>query len=1087
MPLRPAHRPRARLRTGALPLAAATVLVAGLTGALTAAGGASAAAAPAGRPGARPGVSAAHAASAGSTAVRLTWHNPNATGRVATVVRYAAGSHAPTSPTAGLAAGRPNPTRSALTVDRLHPATRYSFALFAAYGHGRYGARAVVHATTGPDSVRRVQPFGRGGTVTITWLTPRPETYAATVVRYTTGGRAPTNPHEGTAVALDGAHATSVRITGLPTAAAYAAAIWTRDRAGRYSSIATARFTTPAAAGTATGALSGTVTDDAAHPLAGVDVLVVDGDSGATWSTTTDGSGHYAITVPAGGVTVLLDGSNATGGDGDTAGYQADLQRVVVPAGAAKTVNGALDPGGEIDGQVTDRHGDPLAGVGISPRPPEAYVNEENAFFFFSFSDDGVPTTGVDGRFHLRGMPPVAEQICYDTTVAPVTGGDTDAAGYRSRCEHRTVAAGPGAPRTLDPAALLGAASGSVTGVVTDAAGHPVPGVIVDVSPHDPRIEAAGGATTTDGAGRYRISGLPRGRYDVCADPSAVQLPAGSVGNALTCRFAAATVTRAHVTVTNVTLRAAGALGGRVRVTGGAAIPAVVIVQSQGGPTAGLTVTDRHGQYVVPNLAPGRYRVCFEGLDDTGGGAQPGCYRDGDLVQVRRGVTRLGVDAQLPRGGAVSGRVTGVPDGATVFVATGLPNAEEPAGEALADDAGNYQISGLPAGRYAVCAVALLGSGENGACYRGLVTVRIGHVTSGINIAVHAGGTVTATVTNEDGRPVSGVDVAVVASCPDGACGTLPLFATKGSTAPIGSDMTDGDGRVTLSVPPASHYAVCAFAYYGAATSGDPATGYLDACTSYGTFGVTVRKGHDTAIAFTLHPAGAVAGRVTDTAGHPLAGVRLRVSGSSSTDYLDPTIADELGDFGIVLPGPANDVTTDADGTYVVPGVAAGKRTVCFDAGDAVDVTVSSTAAAHPNGILGQCFGGPPGSRHGGTAVTVTASATVTGIDQQLADAAVITGRIVDRSTGWPVRDSVAVVFSGGRQIKASGADAVGHYRIAGLPPGTVQVCFAAYRYRSQCYDGVAWNGRTVPAKATPVKTTAGGTVTLKYARLRRE
>ena len=1069
-------RPSFAARAGSAVLTAAATV----TGLLIA-GGASATPATGAPAAARPGVSAVAAITAGSNAIRLTWHNPGRSGRVATIVRYAAGTRAPATPTDGLAGGRPNATRTALTVDRLRPATHYAFALFTSYGHGRYGARAVARATTAPDAVRLVQPFAHGSTVTVTWRAPRAATYAATVVRLASGGRAPEDPHAGTGVALTGPHATSARLTGLAPATTYAVAIWTRDRLGRYSSVAKTRFTTPAAAGTATGQLTGTVTDDAAHPLTGVEVLVVDGDTAASWTTTTDGSGHYAITVPAGSVTVVFAGDTATGGDGDTAGYQPDVQDAEVPSGGTQTVNGALVPGGEIDGQVTDHLGNPLAGVGVSPRYPDSYAMQNGGFFIVSFSEDGLPTTDADGRYQLRGAPPVAQQVCYEPSSAPVTGGTSDAAGYQARCEHRTVAAGPGDVRTLAPTALLPAATGTLTGVVSDSSGHPLAGVIVDVEARD-LDSFDGGADITDAAGRYRVGGLSRGSYDVCADPTSAPLAPGSVGNAPTCRFAAATITRAHTTDTDVTLRAAGALGGRVRAARGTPLPALVVVQSQGGPTAGFGSTDRHGQYTVPDLAPGRYRVCFLPFDVEAGGSQPGCYRDGDLVQVRRGLTRLGVDASLAPGGGVSGHVSGIPDGSEVAVGAFLPGEEEPVGQGGVGPSGDYAIGGLPAGRYEICAFAFSDTGESGGCHRGNVSVHVGHVTGGVGIALPAGGTLTTTVTNEAGRPVSGVDVAVLAPCPDGSCGTVPLFDAAHPANVVASGMTDADGRLRLGVPPSGHYAVCALTYYGAATAGDPATSYLDTCTAHGTFGITVRAGHDTAEAFTLHPAGAVSGRVTDAAGHSLADVRVIVGQSSSSDYYDPEqFIDDP--FEVAPPGPASEVLTEADGTYVVPGVQPGQRTVCFDTAAAVDLT----GTAHPHGLLSQCVGGAPGSDQGGTPVTVPVAATVSGVDQQVVEAAVITGRIVDRRTGRPIPHAVALLLSGTREIGAAATNSAGRYRLAGVPPGSVRVCFAAFGYQFQCYDNVPWTTKEPPAKSTPVLTTSGGTVTLKDARLRRE
>jgi hypothetical protein len=71
--------------------------------------------------------------------------------------------------------------------------------------------------------------------------------------------------------------------------------------------------------------------------------------------------------------------------------------------------------------------------------------------------------------------------------------------------------------------------------------------------------------------------------------------------------------------------------------------------------------------------------------------------------------------------------------------------------------------------------------------------------------------------------------------------------------------------------------------------------------------------------------------------------------------------------------------------------------------------------------------------------------------------------------------------------VAAADTDAKGRYRLTGVPPGTVTVCFVAFGYRSQCYDDVPWPGKDLPKNATPVHTTAGATLTLKDVRLRRE
>ena len=121
-----------------------------------------------------------------------------------------------------------------------------------------------------------------------------------TVVRYTRGGATPGRPTSGSAVPLSDPHARAARLTGLAAGATYAVAIWTRDRAGHYSSAAATRFTTPRTDPVPTGTVQGTVTDAAAHPLAGVAVWAASGAFGdETRAATTGAGGHYSFAAPS--------------------------------------------------------------------------------------------------------------------------------------------------------------------------------------------------------------------------------------------------------------------------------------------------------------------------------------------------------------------------------------------------------------------------------------------------------------------------------------------------------------------------------------------------------------------------------------------------------------------------------------------------------------------------------------------------------------------------------------------------------------------------------------------------------------------
>jgi hypothetical protein len=233
-----------------------------------------------------------------------------------------------------------------------------------------------------------------------------------------------------------------------------------------------------------------------------------------------------------------------------------------------------------------------------------------------------------------------------------------------------------------------------------------------------------------------------------------------------------------------------------------------------------------------------------------------------------------------------------------------------------------------------------------------------------------------------------------------------------------------------------------------------------------------VIAGTDSAVSIALPTAGAVSGRITDADGHPLADVRVLVSDSTSTDYVDPDSYDDSYSDD----GPQAEVTTDAHGSYTIRGVRPGNRTVCVE----TDAAVDTAGPTSPTGYLPQCRGAAPGSTTGGTPVTVTAGDTTTDVDLQLTKSAGITGTVTNSVTHRAVADAAVIVFDAkGRTAAVEPTDRAGHYLIDLLPAGTYKVCFDADLYAPQCYNDVPWPATDVkdaapPQAATPVITTAG-------------
>ncbi len=294
-------------------------------------------------------------------------------------------------------------------------------------------------------------------------------------------------------------------------------------------------------------------------------------------------------------------------------------------------------------------------------------------------------------------------------------------------------------------------------------------------------------------------------------------------------------------------------------------------------------------------------------------------------------------------------------------------------------------------------------------------------------------------LTDQQGRAISSARVEV-------------REASSGNFVAGSATSTTGQFSVTGLVP--GPYLLCFFP--DSETTGHSATGYLPGCYrqqpyGYGTSGtpVTVLAGKMTSgLVDYLPVAGALSGRVTDSAGQPIPNVW--VFGYDPND-----------------PNQSNySAATRADGSYTMTGLAAGSYQVCFYS--------QGAGGASTTGYLDECYDDQP--QYSATPVPVTLGHISAGINAALATGAAITGRVNDPS-GAPVQDVLASVFGAGYGQGYS--DSTGVYTLTGLAAGSYTLCFdgssdaAPYGYTNSC-AGDHW--LTVDVVAGQV-TTVNGTV----------
>ena len=535
-------------------------------------------------------------------------------------------------------------------------------------------------------------------------------------------------------------------------------------------------------------------------------------------------------------------------------------------------------------------------------------------------------------------------------------------------------------------------------------------------------------------------------------------------------------------------LQLAGSISGRLTsVAGNQPISAGVVgAYRNGALVRSGFVLDGAGGYTIKGLAAGSYAVCVNPPALFGGGSSTGyvgrCFGDvafdghavpsgAALITVPAGTAVTGKDVTVPSGAAIAGRVT-------TSAGTGLRNVFVYAQERLhhasyfgsTDAAGAYTIKDLPpsSAGYTVCfspvRAVTSGAGYQARCFKDVrwtgvgavpstarkVSVTTGHVTTGVNQALPAGGAIAGTITDAVSRkPVKNDSVVA--------------FDAAGHV--IGSTTTDANGRYAVrGLAPATGDRLCA-----SPLKASPSTTYQGRCWKTvgwhggklpaGTKAVAVSAGRVTgginlALPRTVIKLGSIAGTITDKAGHPLKGASVlafTTTGASAGHVV--TAAD--GSYRVTnLPASSTGYVVCAKQTAATTGAVTpqfGWAPRCSVDAAWVGVGVPSSAKRWPLG------GSAPWNR--------------TGVKIALPDGGAITGSTFfgsDQATG---AITVELFTGGGKKITSMQSDFVnGQYSFTGLSEQSgaagYVVCFdgrdsfsTEQGYEPQCFDGRAWDG----------------------------
>jgi putative cell wall-binding protein len=354
---------------------------------------------------------------------------------------------------------------------------------------------------------------------------------------------------------------------------------------------------------------------------------------------------------------------------------------------------------------------------------------------------------------------------------------------------------------------------------------------------------------------------------------------------------------------------------------------------------------------------------------------------------------------------------------------------------------GTYVLNSLPPGSYILELDPGAGPYAEPQYYSGTtsytsalpVDVSEGQAQTGVNDVLVGTGTVTGTVTNTSGAPVSNINVQVIG-----------VDAQGNDTGTFASTVTGPDGTYSIDTVAEGK----AIAYFS-----DPnetyayqwynnQVGFSGNATPF-----QVTSGGTTAgIDADMSVGGGFSGTVAGPGGTPLPDIDVLAfpvgPGSGSAGYYDDLIT-----------------TTGADGTYSVAGLPSGHYQVSFqDPRGQYALQVYNNAASDSDA----------------TAVSVTAPASTDGIDADLAIGGKISGTVTDAG-GAPVSGVSVLAFSSddgvGSSFATTGSD--GSYTVGGLGADDYDVEFSTPN-GLEYYPNTPDSGSATPVSVVAGQTTAG-------------
>jgi len=832
------------------------------------------------------------------------------------------------------------------------------------------------------------------------------------------------------------------------------------------------------------GKIEGSVVDAGSKaPIADVEVCAYLGsDEGSSRCAQTESDGDYVLTgLAAGSYEVKFkpdynDHVHAKQFYDGKATREAATPVSVTTGAATPNIDAELQEGGKVSGTVTRAAGGAaIEGIYVCAIPTH-----------YEYGDYGWSCgfTDASGKYTISGLAEASYKIQFSGGLNYLTQYYDN---VTSESEAGVVSVSL-ATTTPNINAKLQAA-GQIKGKIVDAVSKaPLNGVeVCAFKPESSFPQSTCGYVSN---GEYTIGGLPSGAYKVRFTAGYGELAPGEYGqfNYAT-QFYNGKATEAEAESVSVIagsatpnidaeMHAGAKIAGKVvSASGKAGIKGAEVCAS---PTAkraspgGCAQTNSAGEYTIPRLSTGSYRVRFrpgyehpEYLVQFYSGKEK--RGEADPVAATAGTTTPNIDAELHEGGKVKGTV--------IDASSKVPLKEIGVCArnfcVTTNAAGEYTIQSVPTGSYKVRFTPGYATNRNyiSQYYDGKpaseganeIAVTAGATTSNIDAELHQGGKVKGTVVDATTKgPLQYVEVCALRGGSD-------------EYEYTGCARTDATGAYTIEGLSGGSYKVGFFTYAyegsGAANANYLTQYYSGAASPESADGVAVTPGSTTTgIDAELHEGGKISGTVT---GAPTA---------APVHYAE-ACATKVGaseeEYGRCA-------RTDASGNYTIEGLGSGSYTVRFSA------FVPGPEAQ--NNYLSRYYD-EKGPGEAADPVSVTVGSTTTGIDAELQVGGQVKGKVVAASNGVPLREvsvcALAVAADEEEFGSCAQTNGSGEYTISGLASGSYKVKFSALNYEYE--EGIPfeegeiapeeefttqfYNGKPTLAQAVPVSVTAGSAI----------